>query len=133
MDALPLVLNRTQLDILKDQISQAIANLEQKKQNGQFSKNDEQREQNLLMYGSDEYEKAHARIQAIADQINTQLKNWNGSGDTKSIELALDSYQLRVLRTYLECNMNQFEQETKQLSENIMSQLPEESPQENAD
>lgn len=133
MDALPLVLNRAQLDIIKDQVNQAIANLEQKKQNGQFSGNEEQREQNLLMYGSDEYEKAHARIQAIADQVTPQLKNWNGSGDAKSVELALDSYQLRVLRTYLECNMNQFESEAKQLSENIIGQLPEESPQEDAD
>jgi hypothetical protein len=129
MDALPLSLNKEQLELLKQSIEQSIVKLEKSDQ-AQFSS-----EENLLTYGTDDYAEAQKRIQAIREQLTSQLESWDSpSHDALPVPLDLDSYQLKVLQKGIEHQMNTLnDQSQKDLLSDVMKQLPEFSLQEDAD
>lgn len=125
MDPLPLSINQHQLKLMQDCTVQAITALQDKHQS-EFS--DDKREQNLLTYGTDQYEEAHALLQAVDDQLTSSLETWNNApDDSKPVPLDLNSYQIKLLRACLEQKAEQ------PLVEDILEQLPESSPQEDAD
>lgn len=129
MDALPLSLNKEQLELLQQSIEQSLVKLEKTDQ-AQFSS-----EENLLTYGTDDYIEAQKRIQAIKEQLESQLKSWDSSSDDpKPVPLDLDPYQLKVLQKGIEHQMNSLnEPSEKDLLSDVINQLPEFSMQENAD
>lgn len=137
MDALPLLVNRYQLELMHNDMDQAIAMLQEKRQTGQFDSDDEQQtEQNLLHYGTTDYEEAHALVQAIDEQIQSQLESWERSpDDSKAVPLSLNSYQVEILRSSVEQGMHRLngQEDKRQWYESILNQLPEHSPQEDAD
>ncbi|GFE70912.1 hypothetical protein [Chroococcus sp. FPU101] len=129
MDALPLSLNKEQLELLQQSIEQSIVKLEKTDQ-AQFSS-----EENLLTYGTNDYTEAQKRIQAIREQLGSQLKSWDSpSDDPKPVPLDLDPYQLKVLQKGIEHQMtNLNDPSEKDLLSDVMNQLPEFSMQEDAD
>jgi hypothetical protein len=137
MDALPLVINQHQLQLMRNAASEAIAHLETQKQAGEFDANGGRREKNLLMYGTQDYEEARQLVQSIDQQLKSKLQTWEGAPETtKPIEIALNSYQIGVLRTSLEQEMKDIENRESQenkLFQDLLEQLPEASPQEDAD
>ncbi|WP_013334565.1 hypothetical protein [Gloeothece verrucosa] len=130
MDALPLVVNREQLELIYQSISQMSANLK----NEQFS-DSSKREQNFSTYGTDEYSEASERAKSIEEELKSQLQSWDHAADHSSpIQLSLDSYQLKILRLGIENQMNTLNQPSKkELLSDVIHQLPEESLQEDAD
>lgn len=132
MDALPLVLNRHQLELMHQQIDHAIATLHNQQRT--FGSNDDpQKDQNLEVYGTDSYQEAQTLTQAIADELQSHLEGWSEASETaKPVALALDSYQLKLLRTSLEPEQNQTNGDGQAIKD-ILEQLPEESPQEDTD
>lgn len=131
MDALPLSINREQLEL----IYQSIANLQEPHQ-AQFSSDDSsKREQNLLTYGTDDYSEAQTRIKGIYEQLKSQLDSWDSPPDeAKPVPIDLDPYQLKILQMGIEDQMNTLnEQGKKELLSDVMKQLPEFSLQEDAD
>lgn len=131
MDALPLSLNRTQLELLQESIERKIATLKE-----QFSSNDRSsKEENLLTYGTDDYSEAQERTRAIEEQLKSQLKSWqNSPDDPKPVPLSLDPYQLKVLHMGIEERMNILNDgKDKELLADVIAQLPEFSLQEDAD
>lgn len=136
MDALPLSLNREQLELMYQSIEQKMTHLQEPHQAQQFSSDDSaKREQNLLTYGTDDYTEAKERIQAIKEQMKSQLDSWESSpDDAKPVPLDLDPYQLKVLQMGIEHQMNSLnDQGQKELLSDVMKQLPEFSMQEDAD
>lgn len=142
MDALPISVNQKQLSLMHDAVEQMIKDLQTKQNGGQFSSSDEtQKEHNILTYGTNEYDEVFARAQNIENQLKSHLESWNGrSDDPAAISLELDSYQLKMLRSSLKqmFHGSNNEQQTqsggeKQLFEDVIEQLPEHSPQEDAD
>lgn len=134
MDALPLVLNRTQINLMQEKIHQAIDELNQQRQAGNFSSDHaEQNERNLLTYGTQEYEEAYQRLENIEHQLRSQLEGWNNAPDaTKPVAIDLDSYQIKLLRNSLQQGLKSANG-SSQAIEAILEQLPEASPQEDAD
>ncbi len=156
MDPLPLYVNQYQLKLMQNCIDQAIAQLQDARQAGQFASGDDKREQNVSTYGTSNYEEAYALIQAIKDQLKSHLEAWNSDpNDPKPVPLALNSYQAPLLRTYIVHQMNSFNSskndelqtssdkqqqygtthpdEIAHMFENLIEQLPEFSPQEDSD
>jgi vacuolar-type H+-ATPase subunit I/STV1 len=136
MDPLPLSLNQQQLQLMHDTVSHAIANLQAANQTDQFASGDEkQKEHNLLTYGTNDYNEATALIQEIDDQLKSQLKEWNGgSEEAKPVAIALNSYQVKVLRTSIEQELeNSNHSDAQHLLSDIIEQLPESSPNEQSD
>lgn len=136
MDALPLSINRDQLELIYQSIEQQMTHLQEPHQAQQFSSDDSsKREQNLLTYGTDDYSEAQARIQAISEQLKSHLESWDSSpNEAKPVPLNLDSYQLKVLQMGIEHQMNTLNDQTKKkLLSDVMKQLPEFSLQEDAD
>ncbi len=136
MDALPIMINRYQLDLMQQEIKQAIAKLQAQEQAGKFAADsDRQREEILLTYGTNNYEEAYSLITEINDHFNSHLQTWQDEPETaKAIAVSLNTYQLGVLRNSLEHRLSQANAEPeRQLVEDIIEQLPEHSPQENAD
>jgi hypothetical protein len=136
MDALPLSINKEQLELIYQSIEHEITNLQEPHQAQQFSSDDSsKREQNLLIYGTDDYTEAQERVQAIKEQMKSQLESWDSSpNDTKPVPLDLDPYQLKVLQMGIEHQMNTLnDQGKKELLSDVMKQLPEFSMQEDAD
>lgn len=133
MDALPLVIDQRQLQLMQNSIDQAISQLQNEHQSGQFSSQDKQ-EQNLLRYGTNDYEAAHSLVQTVEDQIKSNLENWNGDSNRSTpVSLNLNSYQIQLLRDSVRRQSKSSSQETIQLAEDLLKQLPESSPQEDAD
>lgn len=160
MDPLTLVVTQEQLKLMRDCAGQAIAELQEGQQSGQFAaEQGDQREQNVLAYGTNNYEEARHLIQGIEDQLRDRLEQWDATSDTaKPIPLSLNSYQIRVLRGAVEHQMDELNQQhlneqklpaseddqqhapqtatldqTVHLFEDIIGQLPEYSPQEDTD
>jgi hypothetical protein len=132
MDALPLSVNREQLELIHQSIKQAIANLQEQ----QFSANDSaQQEQNLVTYGTNEYPEVQARTQAIEEEVKSQLESWDSPPDvSKPVPISLDSYQLNILQMGIEKQMETLnDRSKKELLSDVMKQLPEFSLQEDAD
>jgi hypothetical protein len=133
MDALPIVVNREQLNLLQDSINTAISELKDKEQAGQFTSADQsQQQQNRSTYGTDQYEKAFQPLEKIQTQLKSESERWNGD-TTKPVSLPLNSYQIELLRRSLKQQSENANQETKQSLEDLLEQLPESSPQEDAD
>jgi len=136
MDALPISVNRHQLDLMHNAIERTIKDLENKQKTKQFTSNDEtQTEKNLLTYGTDQYDEAFSRVATIEKQLESCLNSWQDNPEnTAPVSLKLDSYQLKILRSSLEQEFNQHQDlQDRQRFEDIMEQLPEYSPQEDAD
>jgi type II secretory pathway pseudopilin PulG len=156
VDPLPLSVNQNQLKLMQNCVSQAIAQLQDERQAGQFaSGDDKKREQNVLTYGTSNYEEAYTLIQAIEDQLKSHIEAWNSDpSDSKPVPLALNSYQIELLRTYIERQMHNFDSskndelqtstdkqqygttdpaEVAKMFENLIKQLPESSPHEDSD
>ncbi|MBR8840235.1 MAG: hypothetical protein DSM106950_41165 [Stigonema ocellatum SAG 48.90 = DSM 106950] len=136
MDALPLSFNQHQLKLMHEKVNQAIADLQSKNQAKQFaSGDDKKKEQNILNYGTDNYQEAYDLVQAINDQLESHLKAWNDDPEVpQPVEISLNSYQLRVLRTSIEQEIdNPRDQQAKHLLENIIEQLPEFSANEQSE
>lgn len=132
MDPLPLSINQHQLQLLHKQMNQTIEQLQSAHEAGEFSNgNGPNHEQNLETYGTDNYEEAHALVKAIDDALESHLQSWNESPETaKPVAIALNSYQIKVLRNSIERGMHG---EAGKALEDVIEQLPEESPQEDAD
>lgn|GEM_PF-1474603 len=145
MDPLPLFVNKHQLELMQNCTEQAIAQLQNQHQAGQFaSENEEKQEQNLLTYGTNNYEEAYNLIQGIDKQLKSHIAAWNSEPNgSKPVPLDLNSYQTKLLHTWIEHRLNNVssskneEPQTstgdKQLLENLLEQLPESSPQEDSD
>ena len=132
MDPLPLTINRSQLDLMYDSINQAIEELQNRYTAGDFSPDSGQQEQNLSIYGASEFPKAKGRLQEVEVQLQTKLNGWDGDPDSaQSVPIALDSYQAQILRSQLEHQRNGGD--SAQLVDEIINQLPENSPNENSD
>lgn len=133
MDPLPLTVNRSQLDLMLNSINQATEELQNRKTAGDFSLDSGQQEQNLAIYGASEFSKAQGRLQEVEVQLQTKLNGWNGDADSpQSVPLSLDSYQLQIIRSQLEHQRHDHSDNT-QLVDEIINQLPENSPNENSD
>ena len=134
MDALPLVLNQTQINLMQEKIHQAINDLEKQQQAGQFGSDDPvKNEQHLSTYGTQNYAQAHERLEKIEQQLRSQLEGWNDTPEAmKPVSIALDSYQIALLRNSLKQSLKSANGSTKTV-EAILEQLPEYSPQEDAD
>lgn len=133
MDPLPLTINRSQLDLMLNSINQAIQELKNKQAAGDFDPDSGQQEQNLLTYGASEFPKAQGRLQEVEVQLQTKLNGWNGDADSpQSVPLSLDSYQLQIIRSQLE-HQRHDDSDNTQLVDEIINQLPENSPNENSD
>ncbi|PSF36016.1 hypothetical protein C7H19_14830 [Aphanothece hegewaldii CCALA 016] len=136
MDALPLSINKKQLELIDQSIEQSIVKLQKSAQAQQFSSDDsDTKEQNLLTYGTDDYSEAQERIQAIRTQLKSQLESWDSSpDDAKPVPIDLDPYQLKILQMGIKAQINTLnEQNKKELLSDVMKQLPEFSLQEDAD
>jgi gas vesicle protein len=136
MDALPLVINQHQLKLMQNAASEAIAHLETKKQAREFDSNSDQ-ENNLLMYGTQNYDEARELVQSINQQLKSTLQAWEDAPETaKPVEISLNSYQIGILRARLEQEIKDLENKESQenkLFQDLLEQLPEASPQEDAD
>lgn len=145
MDPLPISINRHQLNLMHTAVDRVIADLQNKHETGVLSSGqdsqDTQREQNIANYGTDRYDEALARAQSIAEQIKSQINAWNTDAEKPHpVPLALDSFQLKMLRSGIQQELNSSQNEEqqqssqkRQLFEDIIEQLPENSPQEDAD
>lgn len=136
MDALPLRLNHHQIKLMHDKVNQVIADLQTKNQDHQFASGaDKKKEENILTYGTDNYEEAYAIVEVINDQLESHLNKWNDDADvSQPVAISLNSYQLRILRTSLEKDLDHLDdKQAKHLIENIIEQLPEFSPHEQSD
>jgi len=133
MDPLPLTVNRSQLDLMLNSINQATEELQNKKIAGDFSSDSGQQEQNLAIYGASEFSKAQGRLQEVEAQLQTKLNGWDGDADSpQSVPIALDSYQVQIMRSQLERQRHD-DSDNTQLVDEIINQLPENSPHENSD
>lgn len=133
MDPLPLTINRSQLDLMYTSINQAIEELQNRYTIGDFAPDSGQEEQNLLTYGASEFPQAKGRLQEVEVQLQTKLNDWNGDpNSTQSVPIALDSYQVQIMRSQLEQHRNG-SADSLQLVDEIINQLPENSPNENSD
>ncbi|MBM0740855.1 hypothetical protein JOY44_04355 [Phormidium sp. CLA17] len=133
MDPLPLTINRSQLDLMHNSINQAIEELKNRNAAGDFSPDSGQQEQNLLTYGASDFPKAQGRLQEVEVQLQTKLNGWSGDPNlTQSVPIALDSYQVQLMRSQLE-HHRQGSDDNAQLVDEIINQLPENSPNENSD
>ena len=133
MDPLPLTLNRSQLDLMLSSINQAIEELQNRYTAGDFSPDSGQQEQNLSIYGASEFPKAKGRLQEVEVQLQTKLNEWDGDPNSpQSVPIALDSYQVQLMRSQLEHQRNGDGDQT-QLVDQIIKQLPENSPNEDSD
>lgn len=133
MDPLPLTINRSQLDLMLASVNQALEELKNRNAAGDFSPDGGQQEQNLLTYGASEFPKAQGRLQEVEVQLQTKLNGWSGDPDApQSVPIALDSYQLQLMRSQL-AHQREGAGEQAQLVDEIMNQLPENSPNENSD
>lgn len=133
MDPLPLTVNRSQLDLMLNSINQATEELQNKKVAGDFSSDSGQQEQNLAIYGATDFSKAQGRLQEVEVQLQTKLNGWDGDPDSaQSVPIALDSYQVQIMRSQLERQRHD-DSDNTQLVDEIISQLPENSPHENSD
>ncbi len=133
MDPLPLTVNRSQLDLMLNSINQAIEELQNRYTAGDFSPDSGQQEQNLSIYGASEFPKAKGRLQEVEVQLQTKLNGWSGdSNSPQSVPIALDSYQVQLMRSQLEHHRNGAGDQA-QLVDEIINQLPENSPNENSD
>ena len=136
MDPLPLSINQYQLKLMQDCASQAIAQL-QEHQAGFASGDNEKKEQNLLTYGTDDYEEAHTLVQTMDEQLKSHLEKWDRATDeSKIVSLPLNSYQIKLLRTCIEHqshNLSSSKNDAQQQLENLIAQLPESSPHEDSD
>jgi hypothetical protein len=131
MDALPLVINQPQLKIMQDEIHQAISKLQDK--SGQFDSAD-QAQQNLLTYGTQNYDEAHQLLQTLETQIKSKLAAWNHDPETaKPVEIPLNSYQAQLLYQAIAEKIENSDSKTAELLQDLLEQLPESSPQEHAD
>lgn len=127
MDALPLVLNKQQLELMHNGLNQAIEQL-QHQDPSQFSSH---QEENLTTYGTDDLDEALGRLAAIDDQLQDQIAQWDSDPQAqKPVAIDLDSYQITLLRSSL---ADQSHNGDQSLVEDILQQLPEDSPQEDAD
>lgn len=127
MDALPLVLNKQQLELMHNGLNQAIDQLQQQNPS-QFSN---QQEQNLNTYGTDDLDEALGRLTAIDDQLQSEISQWDSDANSaKPVAIDLDSYQVTLLRSSLVDQAGHAEQS---LLDDILQQLPEDSPMEDAD
>lgn len=136
MDAFPLAVNQQQLKLMQDSLSQEIAALQDKDQANQFASGDGQKkEQNVLTYGTDDYQEVHALAQDIEDQLKSHLDSWQGApADTQPVSIALNSYQLRVLRDGIEHELGRVDDpDAKHQLESVLEQLPELNLQEQSD
>ncbi|MEG3439770.1 hypothetical protein V0288_21765 [Pannus brasiliensis CCIBt3594] len=107
MDALPLCLNRYQLQLLNESIDRTRSNSP----------------------GADSH------IACLQESLRSELNSWQDSPDTKKvISLPLDSYQLEGLRSgiFQEMEILENEREKQQLNQ-VLDQIPEYSLQENSD
>ncbi len=133
MDPLPLTVNRSQIDLMLTSINQAIEELKNRNAAGDFSPDSGQQEQNLLTYGASEFPKAQGRLQKVEVQLQTKLNGWSGDPDSpQSMPIALDSYQLQLMRSQLE-HQREGTGVQAQLVDEIINQLPENSPNEDSD
>lgn len=133
MDPLPLTVNRSQLDLMLNSINQAIEELQNRYTIGDFAPDSGQQEQNLSIYGASEFPKAKGRLQEVEVQLQTKLNGWSGdSNSPQSVPIALDSYQVQIMRSQLEHHRNGAGDQT-QLVDEIIKQLPENSPNEDSD
>lgn len=132
MDALPLVINRHQLELMHEDMGQAIAQLQDQAE--QFASADEQ---NLSTYGTKDYSEAHTLVKGIDDEIQGCLVSWEDAPDQpKPVNISLNTYQIGILRHSLHQGMSQRTTgngSAKALYDDILGQLPEDSPQEDAD
>ena len=144
MDPLPISVNRNQLSLMHHAVGRVIANLEEMHKAGQLSSSDDtQKEKNIQNYGTDQYDEVLTKAKAIEDQLKSQIDAWNNDAEkSHPVSLALDSYQLKMLRSGIEqeCNHSQNGEQRQsqspsqeQLLNDIIEQLPEHSPQEDAD
>ncbi|WP_088893006.1 hypothetical protein [Leptolyngbya ohadii] len=125
MDALPLVLNKQQLELMHNGLNQAIDQL-QHQDPSQFSRSNED---NLTTYGTDDLDEALGRLTAIDDQLQDQIAQWDSDPQAqKPVAIDLDSYQITLLRSSLQPHNGE-----QSLVDDILQQLPEDSPQEDAD
>jgi hypothetical protein len=132
MDPLPLSINRSQLDLMHNSISQAIEELQNRHIAGDFAPDSGQQEQNLSIYGATEFPKAKGRLEEVEVQLQTKLNGWDGDPESaQAVPIALDSYQVQILRSQLEHQRNG--DNSTQLVDEIINQLPENSPNENSD
>ena len=126
MDALPLVLNKQQLELMHNGLHQAIDRLQQKDPS-QFS---DQQEKNLNTFGTDNLDEAVDRLTAIDSQLQSQISQWDSDPQSqKPVAIDLDSYQVTLLRS----SLKQAGNGEKSLLDDILKQLPEDSPLEDAD
>lgn len=136
MDALPLLLNQHQLNLMQKFVTDALSDLQHQQETGQFEGNEQQKEHNLLTYGTNDYQEAHDRIQSIGQELQSQLKSWDSAPDeAKAVQIPLDSYQLKVIRMQLEHDLKDGNgsNEHQALLDDLIEQLPEFSAQEHAD
>lgn len=127
MDALPLVLNKQQLEIMHHGLSQTIDRLQQKDPS-QFS---DRQEENLTTFGTDNLDEAVNRLTAIDEQLQSQISGWDSDPKSqKPVAIDLDSYQVTLLRSSLVDHAGDAE---KPLLDDILQQLPADSPMEDAD
>lgn len=127
MDALPLVLNKQQLELMHSGLNQAIARLQQKDPS-QFS---DRQAENLTTFGTDNLNEAVERLTAIDAQLQSQISQWDSDPQAqKPVAIDLDSYQVTLLRSSLNQSGANGDQESL---DDILQQLPEDSPLEDAD
>jgi hypothetical protein len=133
MDPLPLTVNRSQLDLMHNGINQAIEELKNRHIAGDFSPDSGQQEQNLLTYGASEFPKAQDRLQEVEVQLQTKLNGWDGDPSSpQSVPLSLDSYQVHLMRSQLQ-HQRDDSGDSAHLIDEIIDQLPENSPNEDSD
>jgi hypothetical protein len=137
MDALPILLNQRQLQIMQDGAHYALSDLQQKQESGWFSSPDH-KDDSLQTYGTEQYEEARALVQEIETQVDRELKDWQEADGSKAVGISLNSFQIGLLRSGLEqtegaLNGQGDAEEVRTLITDLMEQLPEESPQEDAD
>lgn len=136
MDALPISVNQHQLSLMHNAIERTIADFEKEYKTKQFaSSDDKQQEENLLTYGTNQYDEAFTRVETIEKQLESYLNSWKDKPEsTNPVSLELDSYQLKILRLSLDQELKQSKDaQDRRRFEDIMEQLPEYSPQEDAD
>jgi hypothetical protein len=130
MDALPLTVTRSQLNLMLDGMNQASDELQKKHESGAFAPESGQQTENLLLYGAQEFPKAHDRLQAVQVQLQSKLNSWEGDpAEPQTVPLSLDSYQVKLLRMHLE----QRGSGDRADLQTLLEQLPEASPHEDSD
>jgi hypothetical protein len=125
MDALPLVLNKQQLELMHNGLNHLIDSLQSDP--SQFGNQDEK----LTTFGTDDLSEAVERLTAIDNQLQSQISQWDSDPDSqKPVAIDLDSYQVTLLRSSLADHAGNAE---KPLLDDILQQLPEDSPLEDTD